>query len=689
MLRRARLLQRDQPLEAADAADRTLACQISEDLGGLPLALDQAGAFIEETASTLKKYLGLYRAAGAQLRNRRGNSSTDHSAVTRTFSVSFGRVATDSPAAADLLRACAFLAPDAIPEEVFIEGAEKWGSALASALVQDYEWSEVIAEATQFGLIRRNAADKTFQMHRLVQAVLKDEMDLATRRDWAERAVRVLSFIFPTGEFEDWGRCERLFAHARSAADLVMDLARASIDSVRLMSRIGGYLTRRGRFSEAEAVYQRALVANDTLFSSDHFENAIALGNLATVYWYQRRYDAAEPVFKRALAIFKKSGTFPEDSNCGSTINNLATLYIEQRRYEEAEPLLRSALAIFEAVSGSDSRESALTLMNLGRLYCDQDRYPEAELVLKQSLAVYEKVLEPDHPDVVRTTAHLAQVYSCQGRHADAELLFRQSLILLERTLGRDHPSVHAALKVFLALYEKQSLYQAAVQVCSEYLERWDVNELTRRLELMLAWLFAEKAHMLNLSKQYRDAVAVCDEMSARFGASEIADVQFQVIWTLKQKSIALRRSEQLSESRITAEQIIQTYADASDGRIVAEVVSAGHALGDVALCEAKRYLLFGSPEEARMMLQMACKHFRAAIVREPNESFHFGCLAYAQFLLGCEQEAQHTFQQGLVRAATDWPTGTWTELEIFPLREDAQFRAQIEVWKKADRSTL
>ena len=57
LLRRAKLIAVDDTLGAATEADRELAAKITSEMGGLPLALDQAGAFIEEMSSSLAEYL--------------------------------------------------------------------------------------------------------------------------------------------------------------------------------------------------------------------------------------------------------------------------------------------------------------------------------------------------------------------------------------------------------------------------------------------------------------------------------------------------------------------------------------------------------------------------------------------------------------------------------------------------------
>jgi hypothetical protein len=131
LLRRAGVIGKDAPLEEASGADRLKAEEISREMDGLPLALDQAGAFIEETPSSLSEYLHFYRTEGAELLSKRGDLAGGHpEPVTVTFSLSFEKVASSSPAAADLIRLCAFLHPDAIPEEIISNGAPDLGDVL-------------------------------------------------------------------------------------------------------------------------------------------------------------------------------------------------------------------------------------------------------------------------------------------------------------------------------------------------------------------------------------------------------------------------------------------------------------------------------------------------------------------------------------------------------------------------------
>jgi tetratricopeptide (TPR) repeat protein len=68
----------------------------------------------------------------------------------------------------------------------------------------------------------------------------------------------------------------------------------------------------------------------------------------------------------------------PDHPDVAQSLANLAVLYREQGRYADAEPLFRRALAIWEKALGSEHLRVALALNNLALLYTYQDRYADA-----------------------------------------------------------------------------------------------------------------------------------------------------------------------------------------------------------------------------------------------------------------------------------------------------------------------
>jgi hypothetical protein len=208
LLRRVGLLAADALSETALPSDLALASAITEEVGGLPLALDQAGAYIEETGCSLADYQHYYRRRRTALLKRRGGLSVDHpEPITTTWSLSFEKVEQVNFAAAELLRLCAFLHPDSIPEEIIIYGAAHLGPVLAPLVNDPLALNEAIALLRAYGLIRRDSMAKVLRVHRLVQAVLQDTMDDQVRRQWVERAVLMVNEALHYIDFSTWEHC--------------------------------------------------------------------------------------------------------------------------------------------------------------------------------------------------------------------------------------------------------------------------------------------------------------------------------------------------------------------------------------------------------------------------------------------------------------------------------------------------
>src|SRR6266702_3264631 len=276
LLHRAGLLE-DATLDAVSEVERAKARELVEEVDGLPLALDQAGAFIEETQCGLADYLQLYRTRQDEVLKRRGRLVTDHpdSAAT-TWSLSFEKVEHANPVAADLLRLCAFLDPDAIPEELITKGASELGPSLQAVAAEPIRLNEAIADVRTYSLLRRNP-DHTLTIHRLVQAVLKEGMNKSTQRRWAERAVRAVNQAFPEVDYDTWLQCQHYMPQVQACAALIDQWGMTFAETAELLMQAGDYLEQSAQYAQAEPLYQRALVIREKALGSEHPSTAATL----------------------------------------------------------------------------------------------------------------------------------------------------------------------------------------------------------------------------------------------------------------------------------------------------------------------------------------------------------------------------------------------------------------------------
>ena len=133
-------------------------------------------------------------------------------------------------------------------------------------------------------------------------------------------------------------------------------------------------------------------------------------------------YAAAEPLFKRALAIRKKA-LGPEHPDTAASLNNLAGLYKDTGNYAKAEPPYKRALAIFEKVLGPEHLDTATSIENLASLYEKIGNYAEAEPLYKRTLAIREKALGPEHPNTAMSRSNLAILFIEIGQFSFANKL--------------------------------------------------------------------------------------------------------------------------------------------------------------------------------------------------------------------------------------------------------------------------
>jgi tetratricopeptide (TPR) repeat protein len=471
LLRRARLLKDGETLSDATEADASLASQIAHDiLGALPLALDQAGAYIEETGCGLAKYRDLFRKHGKKLLERRGELSSGHpDPIAVTWKLSFENTEKANPAAADLLRLCAFLHPDSIPEEILTKGASELGPELSEVAADDFDLDDAIREALRYSLLRRDAGQKTLGIHRLVQAVIQDSMGEQDCRLWATRAASAVNAAFPDVEFDTWPSCERLVPSAEVCPELVERFGLSFLGVGRLLGLFGGYLLDRGRLRAAESVLERGLGILEKVLGREHPELIESLNRLQLLRNTQGRTAEAESLRNRSGAIliekFAHLDWIPSSNLGDQELSSDAPGWDAQ-----AVSMAEAAIEVLIKGLGPEDPEVATGLCILARCYKDEDLHDKAEQALKRALAIREKALEPDHLDVAEVLSNLAGIYSDQSRYDEAKPLYHRVLTIRKQELGEEHPDVAVALSDLGELCTNQASYDEAKPFLEEAL---------------------------------------------------------------------------------------------------------------------------------------------------------------------------------------------------------------------------
>lgn len=453
LLRRSQWISRDADLDAADPQIQEDARELSKELGGLPLALDQAGAYMEPRRKTPAQYLALYKQRSADLLNRRGNDTSHHpDSVTVTFSLAFDQLKATCPAAADLLRLCAFLAPDAIPEEIFTQSATDLGEHLNTVVTDELAWDDILRAAEDATLLRHDAKATVIAVHRLVQEVIRQYIDTDGDCKWGERTILAINSVLLCPNYANRLAYLRLLPHALACIKVIEDRNMQTQEVGHLLYITAEYLGFNSQIDKAKLLMEKSLAVGEAVLGPEHPDVARALTGLIGVK--PMSLLEGEVLLKRALAICEKWYGSDSPMIC-SDLDNLAMLYTKRGRFSEACRLAERSIALEIKANGPESTSLAGSYHNLGLTYWQMGMDIEAETSYQKSIEMFKRghgAAAFDDPCYAATLGNLGVLYHAQGRLHIAEPLYKEATAIMESSGDLDNPDFYNLLISYAAL---------------------------------------------------------------------------------------------------------------------------------------------------------------------------------------------------------------------------------------------
>jgi tetratricopeptide (TPR) repeat protein len=408
---------------------------LAEELGDLPLALEQAAAYIEATGQTFGGYLALYRRRFAELAQEFQPEHYPNTVLT-TWRVSLAAIEQETLVAGDLLRLFAFLAPDDIPRALLTEHPEVLPQRLSEASVNGIAFDKAIGVLYRYSLVQ--ITNETFAVHRLVQAVTRAL--LIDKVFWSLAAVELISEAFPPDprNTSTWPICVRLHPHVESVLSSTEDLNASSKSLILLLCRVGEYLRCNGENRASRVYLERALRLHKTTLKSVDLDVIYLFKELGLVLRAQGDLDGAQTYFEQALRI--SEAVFGSDHLAAAwPLTCLGTLLRIKGELVRAQDCHERALRIRESALGSNHPDIAWSLNGLGVLRRLQKDYAGAQAYFERALRISEIALNPNHPDIARFLKELGVVSHAQGHLERAQLYFERSLTISEIAYGHKH----------------------------------------------------------------------------------------------------------------------------------------------------------------------------------------------------------------------------------------------------------
>lgn len=408
----AYLQRRVKGITPADAA------RLAEELGDLPLALDQAAALLTETVMTVDVYLGLLAEESGRILGENPAPSDYPLPVAAAWSLSVTRLQEQTPFAMELLQRCAFFGPAPISLDLLDRGRYVLGSPLRDTLRDPILMSRAIRALGRYSLVRIDNIRRTLEVHRIIQKLIRNELGAEDQFAMRHEAHLLLAASDPgePDEIENWPKYADLLAHVGPA-----EVVTCRTDFVRRLARnIVRYLYISGNYDSALTSADKALERWTEESGQDH-EDVLVMTRLKVqvlraVGRYQDAYELADKTFERMRRVL---GDDHEE-----TLILMNGLCVDRRArgdFKGSLELTKASLNRHKAVFGTDHPRTFAAMNNLAEDLELNSQYAEArklnEELYNEKLVIYHS---DSHPQPLLTLNALARVIREEGNFLEA-----------------------------------------------------------------------------------------------------------------------------------------------------------------------------------------------------------------------------------------------------------------------------
>jgi len=386
--------------------------QIVKELGYLPLAVEQAAAYIR-VSQNLGEYLATYH----DLKRRQelldwrpsGNNPYYEHTVATALNLSLQRLQSSSPNAFDLIQYFAFMNPDEILVDFIKEGIEIFPLNVQELFNNRVRWVKALKELEKFSLVNVFQGGTRLSIHRLVQVVIQDKLD--SRDPIASVVIRLGLQSFPAISDASKREIRRRY---RSQVIACLELG--------ISEKYG---------SEWQILAGRvALDLREDGFYMD------------CLHWCRLTFDIRTKVLG------------PEHPNTLQSMNGLASSFWSLGQIKESAQLYEETLAIQRRVLGPEHHETLWSMNGLATSFWSLGQIKEAAQLHEETLAIRRRVLGPEHPETLRSMHGLASSFWSLGQIKEAAQLYEETLAIQRRILGPEHLDTLESVHVLESMHK-------------------------------------------------------------------------------------------------------------------------------------------------------------------------------------------------------------------------------------------
>ncbi|MFL6123517.1 FxSxx-COOH system tetratricopeptide repeat protein [Actinophytocola sp.] len=486
---------------------------LAEALGDLPLAVEQAASWRAQTGMPVPEYVDLLEKNSAELL-KAGTPRKYEIPVAAAWNVPLNRLKEDRRGALELLQVCAFFSPEPISRSLFtgVRGAPV-PKGLAEALSDPIKLNTAIREINRYSLAKIDHSRNTLQLHRLVQAVLRDQMD---RSDWDDMRHSV-HLMLVNGDPGDPNSSANWPIYADLLPHVINSRAVDCRDTwVRtLVTNLVRYLINAGDYRGALSLASSAWEAWKASIGETEVDTLVMGRYLGSAYFRVGRMQDARALNKRVYELMQAH--LGEDHE--------ATIAM-------AEAFLAGALADGEFTALRD--QSASNLERARRVFGEDDpqtlnyannyaarlrltgEYFVARDLDQETLRRRTAILGATHAATLNTRSGFAMDNRECGMYVEACEMQEETSVIATEVLGRDHPGTIGGDRCLAVARRKAGLHARAMELTEDVYNRYRLRHGERHIDTVTS--------MMDMTTELRQVGDL--EKSLDFGLRSVRDFE-------------------------------------------------------------------------------------------------------------------------------------------------------------------
>jgi tetratricopeptide (TPR) repeat protein len=436
--------------------------RLAEKLGDLPLALEQAGAMLAETGMSVDEYLLLLEEQLPELLEQ-GKPAEYPMPMTATWKIAVAHVRQQQPLALELFRCCAFFGPEPIPRDIFRRSTRATVTKVGELIGNPILLATAIRELGRFALIKIDG--RTISIHRLVQALVRNELTPDEQADYRHEAHLILAAGAPPSPADNrvWPRYRELLPHVTAEAT---QLARCQAAEGRAFAlNVVRYLFLSGDFESCQSFAERFIAQWTADSGQDHPTVLDAQRHLGSALRQLGQYSKSYEITRQTLS--RSRDLLTEENALTLALRNSFGADLRARgEFRQALTHDEESRAIHEKIFGPTDPQTLRVLNNVATDYTLNSKYQQArELHERVFVLQSEATTGVSETEVLTSWNGLAWALRLSGSYAEARYVGEEALDYGRDRLGPEHyVTMRSAKGLSIALRYNPAAYEDALE---------------------------------------------------------------------------------------------------------------------------------------------------------------------------------------------------------------------------------